>query len=334
MIRSLRSLSLTIALIGVALGGSLSTDAAPKAGSPTDFLSRQQKVQMKTQSKKSVATARKRYRQTMRLARQNAAIVADDQTIAPMYHIAAGHYNIAPGSIVKAFPAPAQGKFPSLNNGTYVAKTFPLPECLGGIKVFYNANNIAIKPAKLFHVCPEYILFQIPIDINPNDMNVFDFSYCNQSDGFAWGKPKNIKPVGFGALEILHFPSLKPVTKDPVSLSTTNGNIIVIYGTGLGTTTPKVNDGDPAPASPLAEANSKVSHRFVMYDDNKAPVELEVLYTGRAPAYAGLDQVNLRIPTSVANTSGTKSLYFCPANQIANCANLFDSKIGDVVVVK
>jgi len=70
------------------------------------------------------------------------------------------------------------------------------------------------------------------------------------------------------------------------------GDVLIIYATGLGQTTPSVQTGMPAPMSPLASALT-------------APVvtlgsaNLSLLYAGLAPGEIGVYQINVKVPTNV-----------------------------------
>jgi uncharacterized protein (TIGR03437 family) len=66
-------------------------------------------------------------------------------------------------------------------------------------------------------------------------------------------------------------------------------DVIVIYLTGLGATTPEVPDGYPGPASPLAWAVAKPVVKL-------GGVELPVLFAGMTPGQVGVYQINAQVP--------------------------------------
>jgi len=66
-------------------------------------------------------------------------------------------------------------------------------------------------------------------------------------------------------------------------------DVIVIYLTGLGATTPEVPDGYPGPATPLAWAVAKPVVKL-------GGVELPVLFAGMTPGQVGVYQINAQVP--------------------------------------
>jgi uncharacterized protein (TIGR03437 family) len=67
------------------------------------------------------------------------------------------------------------------------------------------------------------------------------------------------------------------------------GDILVIYATGLGRTVPEIEAGSPAPYEPLAVAET-------WPEVTLGGVSLPLDYAGLTPGYAGLYQINARVP--------------------------------------
>jgi len=72
------------------------------------------------------------------------------------------------------------------------------------------------------------------------------------------------------------------------------GETIVIYCTGLGAVSPAVTEGSPAPSTPpLATTINPVS---VTVGGRPS----QVMFSGLAPGFAGLYQINAVVPTGIA----------------------------------
>jgi len=71
------------------------------------------------------------------------------------------------------------------------------------------------------------------------------------------------------------------------------GDYVSLFMTGMGATTPAVADGQPAPSSPLAVLNTPATATV-------GGLPAVVQFSGLAPGYAGLIQVNVQIPAGLA----------------------------------
>jgi uncharacterized protein (TIGR03437 family) len=70
------------------------------------------------------------------------------------------------------------------------------------------------------------------------------------------------------------------------------GEVVVIYATGLGPVNPAVAAGEPAPPEPLSRTVNPVTVTIQGF-------RAQVLFSGLAPGYAGLYQLNVRVPDEV-----------------------------------
>ena len=90
---------------------------------------------------------------------------------------------------------------------------------------------------------------------------------------------------GTGAAAVLHEDGVTPVNAQSPARS---GEIVVFYATGLGAVTPPLATGAPS------TGNRTVAAATVNIDG----IPGEVQFSGAAPGFVGLNQVNVRIPPS------------------------------------
>ena len=92
------------------------------------------------------------------------------------------------------------------------------------------------------------------------------------------------------------------------------GDVIQVYCTGLGATSPPVSSGEPSPSSPLATVVTPVT---ATVDGLSAPV----LFNGLAPLFVGLYQVNVQVPAGVG--SGEVDLVLTQGGVNSNTVTIF-----------
>ncbi|MGH7753612.1 MAG: IPT/TIG domain-containing protein, partial [Gemmatimonadales bacterium] len=190
---------------------------------------------------------------------------------------------VSPGSIVALFGA-------NLSAGADVASILPLPRMLAGTQVL--VNNV---PAPLFFVSPDQINFQVPPGAAPPSVSV------NVVSGGVRGPAAtiHIAPQEPGIFTIPAGGSgpAAVVNQDATINSVENpappGSVIAIYATGLGATNPPVAAGEPGALEPPFNV-TVLSPRVIIGEIGEAPAEL--FFSGMAPGFAGLYQVNARVP--------------------------------------
>ena len=92
------------------------------------------------------------------------------------------------------------------------------------------------------------------------------------------------------------------------------GDVLVIYTVGLGTVTPAVQSGDPAPFTHLSPADATVTLTI-------GGQPAQVLFAGLTPGFAGLYQVNAVVPSGV--TPGNQVPVSVSAAGRARSGNIF-----------
>ena len=194
---------------------------------------------------------------------------------------------IAPGAIVTIFGT-------DLASDTEVASEVPLPTMLGETSVTFN--GIA---APLFFVSGTQINAQVPFELVAGAGLVM--VQVTRGGETSTAQPIAIAAVspgiftqneqGTGPGAILHAADFQPVTE---SNPAQTGEFLLIFCTGLGPVQPEVPSGNVAPGTePLARtANTPMV--------NIGGIPAEVVYSGLAPGFVGLYQVNVKVPLGLS----------------------------------
>ncbi|MBI3696164.1 MAG: hypothetical protein HY238_15170 [Acidobacteria bacterium] len=192
---------------------------------------------------------------------------------------------LAPGSLASLF-----------GSGLAEALTLPLrfwPTTLGGLSI-----SVGGQPAPLLFVLPFQANLQLPFGLSPGTQPVevtskfgtvrFDITLDEAAPGIFTLFPDN-------AGAVLNQDFALNTTLSPALRNT----VLQVYTTGLGAVAPSVTTGSPAPASPLLRATATVTATL---DGQPA----QVLFAGLAPGFAGLYQVNVLIPASLAPNAAAR----------------------------
>jgi uncharacterized protein (TIGR03437 family) len=187
---------------------------------------------------------------------------------------------VAPGSIVSIFGT-------VLASGTAQATTASLPTMLQSTQVLINGIE-----APLFYVSPSQINAQVPWEVT----GLFTTDLAVQV--ISNGSPSNVVAAALaitapGIFVITHNADNTVVTSAKPAVP---GEYLRVYCTGLGTVTNQPSTGAAAPLSPLS------------YTAQNSTVTIEglsayVQYSGLAPDFVGLYQVNVQVPANVVSAS-------------------------------
>ena len=195
---------------------------------------------------------------------------------------------VSPGALATVF-----GTNLSDVTGVVVANSNPFPTVLANVSVMVNGI-----PAHLFSVAyangQDQISFQVPweTDTGPGAafVEVFDFGASvgsQQVDSFTED------PGIFGYQRFGNTYAVAAHGSDFSLVSPDNpaqrGEVIVLYTTGLGPVDQSIPDGLGAPSNPVAHTQDPF-HVVLAGED------VPVLFSGLAPGFVGLYQLNLRLP--------------------------------------
>jgi uncharacterized protein (TIGR03437 family) len=214
---------------------------------------------------------------------------------------------VSPGGLATVF-----GDFPGVS--PTLAASMPLTTQLAGVQV--TVNGVA---SPLMGVWPGQINFQIP---GGTAVGTAQVAITVPDQPVVTG----MVPVVASAPGIFltdFFDTNRPgavLTFDNQVTSTTvraaRNDVIQIFATGAGPLTQTVVDGLPAPVSPLAET---IASPRVFIGDEEATVE----FSGLAPGYIGLWQINARVPDVPTITGQVPLVVVAPGGYASNAVTFW-----------
>jgi len=212
----------------------------------------------------------------------------DNFTLSPSPRVLAGGVvnsasyrpEIAPGSLVSIFGL-------ALGAEDRAAAALPLPQILGATTV-----SLAGRPLPLLFVSPTQINAQVPFDAQGRQT-----LRVTTPAGSAEAEV-NLVPAAPGVFILSPdqgaLPAVVHLNGALVSSSAPGkpGEMLSVYLTGLGRVRDTIQAGQPAPSSPPASTVAAVQS---LIEGRTATT----MFSGLAPGFAGLYQVNVRIPEDV-----------------------------------
>jgi uncharacterized protein (TIGR03437 family) len=203
---------------------------------------------------------------------------------------AAGVVNAASFNVGTSSPEPALtlgGLYSifgtSLSADTESASSLPLPRQLAGTTVSINGT-----PAPLLHVSPLHINFQVPFELAASAVAIVVTAEAGTSETIEIPVMQTQPGIFFNAQTgvgaILNADGTPITQRAPGP-----GDFLQIFATGLGAVEPLGLTGLAAPVSRLSR--TLVSPRVVI-----GGREASVVFSGLAPFFAGLYQINAQIP--------------------------------------
>jgi uncharacterized protein (TIGR03437 family) len=190
--------------------------------------------------------------------------------------------SFAPGGILSIFGT-------QLAAATAGAVGLPLPTMLAGMTVTFNGY-----PAALYYVSPTQLNVQIPYEVAPGSANLRvnnngESAFDMIAVGAAGPAIFTTNAGGTGQGSILDLSNQLVDASNPATPGTT---YLQIYCIGLGAVSNQPADGGAAPSNPLASTSAEAQ---VTIGD----VPATAIFTGLAPGYEGLYQVDVQVPATV-----------------------------------
>ena len=228
---------------------------------------------------------------------------------------------VAAGSIAAVFGSQLSTSAPAN------ASSFPLPTTLGGLQVLINGN-----PVPLFYADAGQVDIQVPFEA-PTGQVLIQLLQNGQPSNrvsatvdsiaprlFALGQlPAAPNGTNYGAVYNSDGTLALPSNLVGGSHPAHPGDILTIYALGLGPVSPSVSTGAPAPsAEPLARTTNAV--QVVYGTGTGGSVTATPLYSGLAPFFAGLYQINILLPQNAP--SGNVPVSISLPGHVSNIVNI------------
>lgn len=198
---------------------------------------------------------------------------------------------IAPGTIASIFGVNLTAHNPEK------AISVPLPTVLAKTKVLING-----KPAPLLLVSASQINFQVPFEeVRPSKSEIDIQIEKTEGNGTVLLSPSVKVRTGNVGPGFFQYDSRAIVTKNYQLVTPTNpaseGDVISLWLTGLGRVEPDVQSGHP---SPITEPFSRT---IVQPQVKIGGLSAKVFFSGLAPGFIGLYQLNILVPLGIPTGS-------------------------------
>ena len=207
---------------------------------------------------------------------------------------------IAAGTLVSLFGSQLA---PSVEG----AVSIPLPRELVSTSVKVNGID-----APLIFVSAGQINFQVPFEV-PEGNGLVQVTREGQAGNTISATVLNRSPgifrLNIGEYGVIvnasqgNFPIPPAVAPAGINAAPARpGDVLVIYATGLGPVTPQVGTGEAASASPL---NRSVDVPFVNFSQSPFGLVGTPSFSGMAPGFVGLFQINVALPQNLGTNPRT-----------------------------
>jgi uncharacterized protein (TIGR03437 family) len=229
---------------------------------------------------------------------------------APLVNAFSFEPKVAPGGMVSIFGQ-------NFADCEASASAFPLPISLCNASVAFNG-----QPAPLFYAGPGQINALLPTSLAPaQDVDMVVSRSDQKSDSaripasvigqVAPALPsftldgQTLRAAVQNSDNTVAGPNRPDLKMRPLRL----GENATVWANALGTTTPRVADGQPAPSDQLAATDSQVE----IYVNG---VRQQVSFSGLAPGFSGLYQVNFALDPSTPVKAGDDNLIWLRVKEV------------------
>ncbi len=206
--------------------------------------------------------------------------------------------SISPGGVVNAFDRQAGGPL-GLGTvveiyGTAFGSGSQSGNIIGGM-LLTNINGISVTvdgvAAPLYYASSGQIDAQIPLELQPNQQYQLIVSAngrLSRSETIMTVAAQPGLAANADGTVIAQDANYKLITPQSPAHA---GQVVILYLTGMGATSPAVSTGQQAPSSPPAQVTQKPQ---VLIDGAPA----NVIFAGLSPGSVGLYQIDVQVPTN------------------------------------
>ncbi len=208
---------------------------------------------------------------------------------------------VAPGSYISIFGA-------ALSDGAANTDSAMLPLALQAVLVSFDvpAANISV-PGHLIYVSPGQVNVQVPWELQGQSSAQVKVTISLSGGAYAYG---NVYTLPLADSAPAFFESNGQVALGNPAV---RGEIIELYANGLGPVTNQPASGEPAVADPLAKTITPATVEI-------GGIQAEVSYSGLAPGFAGLYQINAKVPVGLA--PGRQSITVAIGNRMSRASSI------------
>ena len=202
---------------------------------------------------------------------------------------------VAPGSYISIFGS-------ALSSVTDSTPTATLPLALDSVLVSFDVPSANISaPGHLIFVSPGQVNAQVPWELQGQSSAQVKVTISSPNGGYAYG---NVYTLSLAAYAPAFFGQVPPAQP---------GETISLYANGLGPVTNQPASGDPATALPLAKTTTPPTVTI-------GGTTMAVSFSGLAPGFAGLYQINVTVPTALS--PGTYPITLTIGNQTSEASTI------------